>query len=99
MTGRLCAAPDCDRRIAGHNVSGVCRDHLHGAHCRCARCTGAARAGGAPVASLRSKDERESRSDGVQSVLVPVHSTFSGANLHAPFSLYDTSAVEDSDVA
>ena len=35
-----CEHPECSKRVQSHNVSRMCKDHLHDAeHCRCVPCT------------------------------------------------------------
>lgn len=34
----FCAHPGCLAALHRSNVSGVCRDHMHGVACLCARC-------------------------------------------------------------
>ena len=34
----FCAHPGCIAALYAGNVSGVCRDHMHGDACRCAQC-------------------------------------------------------------
>lgn len=35
----FCRHPGCIHALWPGNVSGVCRDHMHGAACRCSICT------------------------------------------------------------
>jgi hypothetical protein len=39
MVTPYCAHPGCIHALHPGNVSGVCRDHMHGPACRCAVCT------------------------------------------------------------
>ena len=42
MTGRKCAAPECNVILSAANKIGVCPRHIHTEHCRCIDCqTGA----------------------------------------------------------
>lgn len=34
----FCAHPGCMAALHATNISGVCRDHIHGPACRCATC-------------------------------------------------------------
>ena len=34
----ICRQPGCDRTLYAGNITGLCRDHIHGYLCQCDRC-------------------------------------------------------------
>lgn len=36
---KICKHPGCDTIIGQHNVTGLCKTHIHGAICDCKSCT------------------------------------------------------------
>lgn len=62
----FCAHPGCLVALHAANISGVCRDHMHGPACRCATCRAPRKANGRrrwPKYRVRSRAEIAGRAD------------------------------------
>ena len=35
---KICAAHGCETKLKNKNVSGMCKEHVHGPRCRCLKC-------------------------------------------------------------